>query len=155
MFGIKGAAERLNGFGFEMADIIKMPFWFGFASYRLFNTLGFSYLAGVVLFSFCIWLDKKVNKLKDYIHKERAKIGEKLGNATTESFNHIKNLKFYNWDTYFENEIRSRKAEDIEMEKKVEKYNLLTEFLWCFIPDQMSSVSIALFLYMGNSLDLP
>lgn len=135
MFGIKGCAERLNSFGFEMADIIKTPFWFGFASYRLFNTLGFSYLAGIVLFCFTIWLDKKITKLKDYIGKERAKVQEKLGNATTESFNHIKNLKFYGWDFFFENEIRSKKAEDIRMEKTVEKYEMLNSFLWCFVPD--------------------
>jgi len=41
------------------------------------------------------------------------------------------------------------------MERKVEQYELLNNFLWCFLPDQMSSTAIALFMYFGNTLDLP
>jgi len=41
------------------------------------------------------------------------------------------------------------------MEKKVEQYQMANSFLWFCLPDQMSSTAIALYMYLGNSLDLP
>lgn len=131
---VKGAAHRLTWFSWEMAGFIKTPIIFFLVMFRLCVTMGWSFLPSVLMMVACLQLDIYLHKFLDYIHKDRHKIHEKLENATHDTFNNIKALKFYSWDEDFEDEILKKKAEDLQKSREVERYYLLFTLMWVFLP---------------------
>lgn len=110
---VKGAADRLTWFSWEMAGLIKTPVIFCLVMFRLTVTMGWSFIPSILMMLACLQLDIYLHKFLDHIHRERHKIHEKLENATHDTFNNIKALKFYAWDEHFENEILKKKEEDL------------------------------------------
>jgi hypothetical protein len=76
--------------------------------------MGWSFLPSIMMMMLCLQLDKYLNKMLVPIHKARDKLNEKLGNSTTNTLNNIKALKFYSWDTHFEQEIKDKKEESMK-----------------------------------------
>jgi len=153
--GVKGCAHRLTWFSWEMASFIKTPIIFTFILFRLCITMGWAFVPSVLMMVACIQLDQYLHKFLDHIHKDRHKLNEKLENATHDTFNNIKALKFYAWDEHFEKEILDKKAEDLKKSKEVERYYLLFTLMWCFLPSMMSSTGFTIYMGMGHYLDLP
>ena len=111
-------------------------------------------MSGVLLMAFCFFLDKRLHKTVDKIHKDEHKIHEKLNNQTHEAIENIKSLKFYSWEEYFEKEIVKTKAEVLERSRTRESYYILFTLMWVVLPDMMHSFSFSTYMYFGNAIDL-
>jgi len=152
---VKGAAGRLTWFSWEMAGFIKTPIIFFLVMFRLTVTMGWSFVPSILMMIACLQLDIYLHKFIEHLNKDRSKINEKLENATNDTFNNIKALKFYCWDEHFEQEILEKKAEELKKSKEAERYYLLFTLMWVFLPQMMSSTAFTIYMGRGFHLDLP
>jgi len=79
--------------------------------FRLTTTMGWAFIPSLLMMLLCLRLDIYLDKLLEPIHRKRDKINEKLGNVTNDTLNNMKALKFYSWDSHFEEDILTKKKE--------------------------------------------
>ena len=153
--GVKGCADRFTWLSWEMSDMIKTPIIFVFVLYRLTVLMGTSFIPSLTLMVLCIQLDKRIDKIMVPIHKAKGKIDEKLGNDITNTINNIKALKFYAWDSHFEEIIAKKKKESQDYQLKIEAYVCLYICIWVILPWMMNSTAFAVYIGRGMKLELP
>ena len=143
---MKGCADRLTHFSWEMSNFIKCPIVFCFVMFRLTVTIGWTFIPSIMLMLLCFRLDIILHKILDPIHRARDKLNEKLGNVTNDTLNNIKSLKFYSWDSHFEEEILNKKRESLKYQMSLEKYYCCFTLIWIFLPWMMNSTAFTLFI---------
>lgn len=112
----------------------------------LYNIIGFSFVFGLSLLVICFYVDRKVRDQMYEMHFEMGKIREKKGNLTNESFESIKTIKLYGWDSYFHNEIKKLMAQETEKEMETNYLEMSLEFMWNFLPRLIAPVTFVVFM---------
>lgn len=138
-----------------MSNFIKTPIIFVFVIYRLTMLMSWSFIPSLCLMMLCLKLDRYLHKYLTPIHKARDKLNEKLGNSVTNTINNIKALKFYSWDTHFEQDIIDKKKESMQFQMTLEMYYCLFTLMWIFLPWMMNVTAFAVYIGRGFYLDLP
>lgn len=124
-----------------------------FATYLLYNILGVSTFAGVVVLIAMFPISGFVaNQLKN-LQFVQMKLKDERVKLTNEILNGIKVLKLYAWEPSFEEQICEIRKKEIKNLRKAAMYNAFTEFIWGLAPFLVSFASFATFVYLGNTLD--
>lgn len=122
------------------------------ATYLLYNILGVSTFAGVIVLVALFPISGFVaNQLKN-LQYIQMKLKDERVKLTNEILNGIKVLKLYAWEPSFETQISNIRAKEIAMLRKAAMYNAFTEFIWGLAPFLVSFASFATYVYLGNNL---
>lgn len=120
----------------------------------LYYKMGPACLIGMSLFAVTICIDQYLNKsLSEHQHEEN-KVKEKRLTLTTETFESIKTIKFYGWDESFMNKILGFRENEIKASEKIAQIQGILSFLWRFLPNLMSTLSIIIYIGRGENLKL-
>jgi hypothetical protein len=91
---------------YELNTIIMLPFKIIFYMAYLYWLVGYHFIFGFSLLFVTFYI---TNRIRDEcmfeFQFEIAKIQEKKSNLTNETFENIRSIKLYGWDSYFHKEI--------------------------------------------------
>lgn len=151
---VQNDTDKIIAFTWQLVDFISLPIVLIYCSVSLFKLLGLSFFSGSIVFfvgaAVSSYISKKVKKLDI----ERKKKTDKRLNATTESLNNIKTLKFYQWSGIFKTEIQDRREQEMKVVTRQIHLLCITWALGTFFPSLMSTLSFYTNILLGNTIDL-
>lgn len=72
----------------------------------------------------------------------------------SECLSNIKTLKIFSWIEIFENEIKLKREKELNIQYYKFQLGMLSIAFVILFPQLMSTIAIAAFVYMGNSLEI-
>jgi ABC-type multidrug transport system fused ATPase/permease subunit len=83
---------------------------------QLYYIIGTSFLFGITLLGICFFIDRRVRESSYELNFEKGKVSEKKSNLISESFESVRAIKLYGWDSHFHKEILKYMEKERDME---------------------------------------
>ncbi|CAL1717117.1 unnamed protein product [Somion occarium] len=127
----------------EFSGIFAAPIRLAIAMTFLYQILGWSSLAGVVVVLLAYIVNYPLAKYNVYITRNSWKARDRRMNLVNELFQNIRFLKFYGWETGWTNKVRESRENELRWRVKENIVNTLISFIWTWIP---SATALSSFL---------
>ena len=122
--------------------------------YLLFDFFGLSFLFGLIVFIIMIGINIIIFNKYNILEKEFMKRKDERMKLTTETFENIKIIKLYNWESKFEEKILKKRDKEIEVGKKGLKVVIINITLFWFTPILVSITTIGFYQYFNDKISI-
>jgi len=144
--------DRVNNFGPSLHAAWSLPFQFGVTLILLYQQVGISFLAGVIITVLLIPVNKCIaNKIGDLSTKMmEAKDGRV--SIMSELLSGIRVIKYFNWEKFFAAKVNDKRTQELKYLKGRKYADAVCVYLWATAPVLMSVLTFVTFVLLGNSL---
>ena len=122
--------------------------------YLLFDFFGLSFLFGLIVLIIMIGINILIFNQYNILEKEFMKRKDDRMKLTSETFENIKILKLYNWESKFEEKILKKRDKEIEVGKKGLKIVIINITLFWFTPILVSITTIGFYQYFNDKISI-
>ena len=122
--------------------------------YLLFDFFGLSFLFGLIVLIIMIGINILIFNQYNILEKEFMKRKDERMKLTSETFENIKILKLYNWESKFEEKILKKRDKEIEVGKKGLKIVIINITLFWFTPILVSITTIGFYQYFNDKISI-
>ena len=122
--------------------------------YLLFDFFGLSFVFGLIVFIIMIGINIIIFNKYNILEKEFMKRKDERMKLTTETFENIKIIKLYNWESKFEEKILKKRDKEIEVGKKGLKVVIINITLFWFTPILVSITTIGFYQYFNDKISI-
>ncbi|XP_044733468.1 multidrug resistance-associated protein 1-like [Chrysoperla carnea] len=143
-------AERFTDIMTHLNLIWSAPFQIILALYFLWDLLGVSVFAGLIILIFLVPFNVYIaNRLK-VLQMRQMTLKDERVKLMNEIFMGMKILKLYGWELSFENQIQLIRNREMNVLKKAVFFNAVTSFLWSCAPFAVALITFGTFLSIDN-----
>ena len=122
--------------------------------YLLFDFFGISFLFGLIAFIIMIIINIIIYKLYNEIEQQFLKAKDNRMKTTTETFENIKIIKLYNWESKFKDKILEKREREIDVGIKGIKVAVTNITLFWFTPILVSIVTIGCYMWLHETFTI-
>lgn len=116
--------------------------------YLLFDFFGISFLFGLIAFIIMILINIIIYQKYNEIEKQFLKAKDNRMKTTTETFENIKIIKLYNWESKFQEKILEKREYEIDAGIRGIKVAIVNITLFWFTPVIVSIVTIGCYMWL-------
>ena len=144
--------DRVNNFGPSLHAAWSLPFQFGVTLILLYQQVGISFLAGVIITVLLIPVNKCIaNKIGDLSTKMmEAKDGRV--SIMSELLSGIRVIKFFNWEGVFTDKVNTVRSKELKYLAGRKYLDALCVYLWATTPVLISVLTFVIYVLLGNTL---
>ncbi|PCH42091.1 pleiotropic drug resistance ABC transporter [Wolfiporia cocos MD-104 SS10] len=127
----------------EFSGVFAAPVRIGIALVFLYQILGWSSLAAVVVVLVAYVLNYPLAKYNIYITRQSWKVRDKRMSLVNELFQNVRFLKFYGWESRWSYRVRDARETELKWRVKDNIVSVLITFIWTWMP---SATAVSTFL---------
>ncbi|KAI0950790.1 hypothetical protein AcW1_008002 [Taiwanofungus camphoratus] len=140
---MQGDAYAVSARFWEFSGIFASPVRLVIALIFLYNILGWSSLAPVVVVFIAYILNYPLAKWNIWITRHSWKARDRRMNLVNELFQNVRFLKFYGWESRWADRVREARETELKWRVKDNIVSVMITFIWAWIP---SATAISSFL---------
>ncbi|KAH9499530.1 Multidrug resistance-associated protein 1 [Bulinus truncatus] len=130
--------------------LVSAPFQICVAFYFLNDVLGISFIVGVVIIVTLIPLNARISLLAKRAQSEQLKIKDERLRSMSEILSGIKVLKFYAWETTFEDHILELRKKEVNLLQTAAILNVINVFSWLCSPVLVTTLTFISYIYLSS-----
>ena len=145
-------SHKLTMLMMQSPTAICIPIMIIAYSYMLFKFLGWSFIFGLIVLIFFVFLNFiLMRKFKRHQKLRQKRIDDRL-KVTTETLFNLKVLKLYSWENYFLEQIYEKREEELKEANRIFQIQNLNRTLLWFSPVATAVVSIGTYVYFTQEV---
>jgi len=146
-------SEKFGDFLSDSPSCLIIPFQLIFYNYLLFKYFGPCYIGGLISFIILFIIIIIVQIKRKKLQKMHMKAKDNRMKITTQLFNIIKFIKLYNWEKIFYEKVQKKRKIEIDLLKRIAKYNVFINVSHFSAHLLLSLISIIIYNIFNNNMD--
>ena len=148
---LQSDSHKLSKLMSSCPNLISVPFLIIMYNYLLFKYMGVSFIIGFIVMILFLIINYYYRKQFSKYLKLYLKQSDKRMRVTTETFNNLKVIKLYGWDSIFLKKIQSARNDELYALNKRYYITTISQTLLWLAPIAMSVSSIGLYQYINKT----
>ena len=148
---LQSDSHKLSKLMSSCPNLISVPFLIIMYNYLLFKYMGVSFIIGFIVMILFLIINYYYRKQFSKYLKLYLKQSDNRMRVTTETFNNLKVIKLYGWDSIFLKKIQSARNDELYALNKRYYITTISQTLLWLAPIAMSVSSIGLYQYINKT----
>ena len=144
--------DRVNNFGPSLHAAWSLPFQFGVTLILLYQQVGISFMAGVMITVLLVPVNKCIANKIGTLSTKMMEAKDGRVSVMSELLYGIRVIKYFNWEGVFTDKVSTARSKELKYLAGRKYLDALCVYLWATTPVLISVLTFVIYVLLGNTL---